>query len=126
MRPFRFFAIVEVGMTGWLAVFAAGLFEIAWAFGLKYSDGLTRFWPTLATALAILASFALMAFALRSLPFGTAYAIWTGIGAAGSIVVVIPVNQPRLLAGENSCIRVMSTEYSPVTAKPTKKRQTTK
>ena len=57
-------------MTGWLAVFAAGLFEIAWAFGLKYSDGLTRFWPTLATALAILASFALMAFALRSLPFG--------------------------------------------------------
>ena len=74
-------------MTGWLAVFAAGLFEIAWAFGLKYSDGLTRFWPTLATALAILASFALMAFALRSLPFGTAYAIWTGIGAAGSIVL---------------------------------------
>jgi quaternary ammonium compound-resistance protein SugE len=74
-------------MTGWLAVFAAGLFEIAWAFGLKYSDGLTRFWPTVATALAILASFALMAFALRSLPFGTAYAIWTGIGAAGSIVV---------------------------------------
>ena len=56
MRPFRFFATVEVGMTGWLAVFAAGLFEIAWAFGLKYSDGLARFWPTLATALAILAS----------------------------------------------------------------------
>src|SRR5271154_3403957 len=74
-------------MTGWLAVIAAGLFEIAWAFGLKYSDGLTRFWPTLATAVAILASFALMSFALRSLPFGTAYAIWTGIGAAGSIIV---------------------------------------
>jgi quaternary ammonium compound-resistance protein SugE len=87
MRPCHFFAIAEAGMTGWLAVFAAGLFEIGWAFGLKYSDGLTRFWPTLATALAILASFALMAFALRSLPFGTAYAIWTGIGAAGSIVV---------------------------------------
>jgi quaternary ammonium compound-resistance protein SugE len=74
-------------MTGWLAVLAAGLFEIGWAFGLKYSDGLTRFWPTLATALAILASFSLMALALRSLPFGTAYAIWTGIGAAGSIIV---------------------------------------
>jgi quaternary ammonium compound-resistance protein SugE len=86
-RPSGFFAIAEAPMTGWLAVFAAGLFEIAWAFGLKYSDGLTRFWPTLATALAILASFALMAFALRSLPFGTAYAIWTGIGAAGSIVL---------------------------------------
>jgi len=69
-------------MTGWLAVLAAGVFEIGWAFGLKYSDGLTRFWPTVATALAILASFSLMAFALKSLPFGTAYAIWTGIGAA--------------------------------------------
>lgn len=74
-------------MTGWLAVLAAGLFEIAWAFGLKYSDGLTRFWPTVATAIAILASFSLMAFALKSLPFGTAYAVWTGIGAAGSIVL---------------------------------------
>jgi quaternary ammonium compound-resistance protein SugE len=74
-------------VTGWLAVIAAGLFEIAWAFGLKYSDGLTRFWPSLATALAIQASFALMSFALRSLPFGTAYAIWTGIGAAGSIIL---------------------------------------
>jgi quaternary ammonium compound-resistance protein SugE len=74
-------------VSGWLALFAAGLLEIGWAFGLKYSDGLTRFWPTLATALAILASFSLMALALRSLPFGTAYAIWTGIGAAGSIIV---------------------------------------
>ena len=74
-------------MSGWFALFAAGLLEIAWAFGLKYSDGLTRFWPTVATALAILASFSLMALALRSLPFGTAYAIWTGIGAAGSIIV---------------------------------------
>jgi quaternary ammonium compound-resistance protein SugE len=80
-------AIAEVAVTGWLAVIAAGLFEIAWAFGLKYSDGPTRFWPTLATALAILASFVLMSFALRSLPFGTAYAIWTGIGAAGSIIL---------------------------------------
>lgn len=74
-------------MSAWFALLAAGLFEIAWAFGLKYSDGLTRFWPTLATALSILASFLLMAQALRSLPFGTAYAVWTGIGAAGSIIV---------------------------------------
>jgi quaternary ammonium compound-resistance protein SugE len=77
----------EIAMTGWLAVLAAGLFEIAWAFGLRYSDGLTRFWPTVATGLAILASFSLMAFALKSLPFGTAYAIWAGIGAAGSIIL---------------------------------------
>lgn len=76
-------------MSAWLALLAAGLLEIGWALGLKYSDGLTRFWPTAATVLAIVMSFALMAVALKSLPFGTAYAIWTGIGAAGSIVVGI-------------------------------------
>jgi quaternary ammonium compound-resistance protein SugE len=74
-------------VSGWLALLAAGLLEIAWAFGLKYSDGLTRFWPTAATLVAIVFSFGLMAVALKSLPFGTAYAIWTGIGAAGSILV---------------------------------------
>jgi quaternary ammonium compound-resistance protein SugE len=74
-------------VSGWLALLAAGLLEIAWAFGLKYSDGLTRFWPTAATLVAIVFSFALMAVALKSLPFGTAYAVWTGIGAAGSILV---------------------------------------
>lgn len=78
-------------MSAWLALLAAGLLEIAWAFGLKYSDGLTRFWPTVATLLAILLSFGLMAVALRSLPFGTAYAVWTGIGAVGSIIVGILV-----------------------------------
>ena len=80
-------AVLGDVMSPWLALLAAGLFEIAWAFGLKYSDGLTRFWPTAATVIAILASFALMALALRSLPFGTAYAVWTGIGGAGSIIV---------------------------------------
>ncbi len=78
-------------MSAWLALLAAGLLEIAWAFGLKYSDGLTRFWPTVATVLAILLSFGLMAVALKSLPFGTAYAVWTGIGAVGSILVGILV-----------------------------------
>ncbi len=74
-------------MSAWLALFAAGAFEIVWAFGLKYSDGLTRFWPTAATLAAIGLSFFLMAVALKSLPFGTAYAVWTGIGAAGSILL---------------------------------------
>ena len=74
-------------MSGWLALLCAGLLEIAWALGLKYSDGLTRFWPTVATVIAIALSFTLMALALRSLPFGTAYAVWTGIGAVGSILV---------------------------------------
>jgi quaternary ammonium compound-resistance protein SugE len=74
-------------VTAWLALLAAGMLEIAWAFGLKYSDGLTRFWPSAATLAAIALSFAMMAVALKSLPFGTAYAVWTGIGAVGSIVV---------------------------------------
>jgi quaternary ammonium compound-resistance protein SugE len=74
-------------VNAWLALLAAGLLEIAWALVLKYSDGLTRFWPTTLTLVAIVLSFGLMALALRSLPFGTAYAIWTGIGAAGSIIV---------------------------------------
>ena len=74
-------------MSGWLALVAAGLFEVAWALGLKYSDGLTRFWPTAATMIAIALSFGLMAIALRSLPFGTAYAVWTGIGAVGTAMV---------------------------------------
>src|ERR1700758_3850019 len=74
-------------MSAWLALLGAGLLEIGWALGLKYSDGLTRFWPTAATLVAIFRSFGLMALALRRLPFGTAYAVWTGIGAAGSIIV---------------------------------------
>jgi quaternary ammonium compound-resistance protein SugE len=74
-------------VSAWLALLGAGLLEIAWALGLKYSEGLTRFWPTAATVMAIVLSFGLMAVALKSLPFGTAYAVWTGIGAVGSIVV---------------------------------------
>ena len=74
-------------MTGWFALLLAGLLEIGWALGLKYSDGLTRFWPSVAMLVAIALSFALLAVALRSIPFGTAYALWTGIGAAGTVIV---------------------------------------
>ena len=74
-------------MTGWLALLLAGLLEIGWAIGLKYSDGLTRFWPTVAMVAAIALSFALLAVSLKSVPFGTAYAVWTGIGAAGAMII---------------------------------------
>jgi quaternary ammonium compound-resistance protein SugE len=74
-------------MTAWLALLLAGLLEVVWALGLKSSHGLTRFWPTLGMLSAIIASFALLAFSLKSVPFGTAYALWTGIGAAGSVIV---------------------------------------
>ena len=73
--------------TEWLALLLAGLLEVGWALGLKYSDGLTRFWPSVATAAAIVCSFGLLAVALKSVPFGTAYALWTGIGAAGSVII---------------------------------------
>ena len=74
-------------LTGWFALLLAGLLEVGWALGLKYSDGLTRFWPSLAMLMAIALSFALLAVALKSIPFGTAYALWTGIGAAGTVIV---------------------------------------
>lgn len=74
-------------MNAWLALLLAGMLEVAWALGLKYSDGLTRFWPTAATGAAILLSFGLLGLSLKSVPFGTAYAVWTGMGAAGTIIV---------------------------------------
>jgi quaternary ammonium compound-resistance protein SugE len=89
-------------MMAWAALLLAGAFEIAWAFGLKHTDGFTRFWPSVGTVLAIGSSFALMAVALKSIPFGTAYAIWAGIGVAGTAVVGIvafgePTTAARLL-----------------------------
>jgi quaternary ammonium compound-resistance protein SugE len=75
------------GLTAWLALLLAGLLEIGWALGLKYSDGLTRFWPSVGTVAAIALSFGLLGLALKSVPFGTAYAVWTGIGAAGSMII---------------------------------------
>ena len=74
-------------MTAWLCLLLAGLFEIIWAMTLKYSDGFTRLWPSLATAAAVALSFGFMAVSLKTLPFGTVYAVWGGIGAAGTMVI---------------------------------------
>jgi quaternary ammonium compound-resistance protein SugE len=73
----------------WVILFVAGLLEIAWAVGLKYTDGFTRLWPTVGTAAALLASMSLLGIALRTLPLGTAYAVWTGIGSVGTAVLGI-------------------------------------
>ena len=70
----------------WILLVLAGLFEIAWAFGLKFTDGFTRRWPTAGTAAALVISVALLGLAAKSLPIGTAYAVWTGIGAAGIVI----------------------------------------
>jgi quaternary ammonium compound-resistance protein SugE len=73
-------------MTAWLALAAAGLMEIVWVLGLKYSDGFTRLGPNLVTAVAIPLSFIFLGLSLKSVPFGIAYVVWAGIGAAGAVV----------------------------------------
>lgn len=75
----------------WIALALAGLFEIVWATAMKQSHGFTRLWPSLLTLAAMLASFGLLAYAMRTLPLGTAYTIWTGIGAVGAFLVGITV-----------------------------------
>ena len=71
----------------WVLVLVAGLLEVAWSIGMKYTDGFTRLWPSLATGAGIVASMALLAQAAKTLPIGTAYGVWVGIGAAGAAVV---------------------------------------
>ena len=88
----------------WVILFVAGLFEIAWAVGLKYTEGFTRLWPTVATAAALLASMALLGLSLRTLPLGTAYAVWTGIGSVGTAVLGIVLFREPATAIRLACI----------------------
>ena len=71
----------------WFILFVAGLFEIGWAIGLKYTEGFTRLWPTVGTAASMVVSLALLGIAMKTLPVGTAYAIWVGIGAVGTAIL---------------------------------------
>lgn len=80
----------------WFILVLAGLFEVGWAVGLKYTDGFTRLWPSVATFIAMTLSVVLLAIVVRTLPLGTAYAVWTGIGTVGTVIVGI------LLFGEPS------------------------
>jgi len=73
----------------WFILFVAGLFEVGWAIGLKYTEGFTRLWPTLGTLVALVISMGLLGFAMKSLPVGTAYAVWVGIGAVGTAILGI-------------------------------------
>src|SRR5437867_11648001 len=73
----------------WIYLVIAGLFEIAWAIGLKYTEGFTRLWPSAGTVAAMIVSFLFLAESLKSIPVGTGYAVWTGIGAAGTAVMGI-------------------------------------
>jgi quaternary ammonium compound-resistance protein SugE len=71
----------------WLSLLAAGLFEIVWAIGLKYTDGFSRLWPTVGTVAAMIVSFVFLEYGMRSIPVGTAYAVWVGIGAVGTALM---------------------------------------
>ena len=75
----------------WIFLLFAGVLEIVWAFSMKQSNGFTRLWPSVITLVAMIASFGLLAAAMRTLPLGTAYTIWTGIGAVGAFVVGVTV-----------------------------------
>lgn len=83
----------------WIILIVAGLLETGWAIGLKYTEGFTRFWPSVATAAAIVASMYLLAVAARTLPIGTAYAVWVGIGAAGTAILGIVLLKEPVTAG---------------------------
>lgn len=87
----------------WVILVVAGLFEVGWAIGLKYSAGFTRLWPTVWTGLAMLCSLGLLGLAMRSLPLGTAYSVWVGVGAVGTVILGItllgePANAARLVS----------------------------
>jgi quaternary ammonium compound-resistance protein SugE len=82
----------------WVILLLAGLLEVGWAVGLKYTHGFTRLWPSVATAASMAASLGLLGVALRSLPLGTAYAVWTGVGAVGTALLGI------VLFGESAAV----------------------
>ena len=87
----------------WIILVVAGLFEIGWAIGLKYTEGFTRLWPSVWTVLAMIISLWLLGIAMKSLPVGTAYTVWVGVGAVGTVILGIvllgePANAARLLS----------------------------
>jgi quaternary ammonium compound-resistance protein SugE len=80
----------------WIYLAIAGVFEVVWAIGLKYTEGFTRIYPTIVTIIGMIISFYFLALAVKTLPIGTAYAVWTGIGAVGAIIVgMILFNEPK-------------------------------
>jgi quaternary ammonium compound-resistance protein SugE len=91
----------------WVYLFLAGLFEIGWAVGLKSSHGFTRFWPSAATIVSMAVSLALLGLALRSLPLGTAYAVWTGIGTVGTALLGLLLFAEPAAAGRLACVAII-------------------
>jgi quaternary ammonium compound-resistance protein SugE len=91
----------------WLLLFLAGLFEIGWAIGLKYTDGFTRPMPTVLTVGAMVLSVVLLGLAVRTLPLGTAYAVWTGIGTVGTVILGIVLFAEPATALRLACVSLI-------------------
>lgn len=91
----------------WGILLLAGLLEVGWAVGLKYTEGFTRLWPTVGTAASMVASLALLGLALRTLPLGTAYAVWTGIGTIGTALLGIVLFEEPASAMRLACIALI-------------------
>ena len=95
----------------WVVLVIAGLFEVAWAIGLKYTEGFTRLWPSVGTVAAMVISVVLLGWAMRSLPVGTAYAVWTGIGAVGTVILgIVLFQEPAALEPAKRDGRAVSDE----------------
>ena len=93
----------------WLLLFVAGLFEVGWAIGLKYTEGFTRLWPTIGTAASMLVSVGLLGLAMKTLPVGTAYAIWVGVGAVGTVLLgVLLFDEPLGLLKSVSIVLIVA------------------
>lgn len=93
----------------WVVLFVAGLMEVGWAVGLKYTAGFTRLWPSIGTIAALVVSMALLGLSLRTLPLGTAYAVWTGIGTVGTAVLGIILFREPATAARLVCIALILT-----------------
>lgn len=91
----------------WVVLFFAGLCEIGWAVGLKYTEGFSRLWPSVATGVAMLASVVLLGWSLKTLPLGTAYAVWTGIGAVGTAILGMLLFGESREAARLACIALI-------------------
>lgn len=88
----------------WTVLVIAGLFEVGWAIGLKYTEGFTRLWPSVGTVAAMVVSVLLLGWAMRTLPVGTAYAVWTGIGAVGTVALGIVLFQEPATVARLACV----------------------
>ncbi len=93
----------------WTYLFIAGLLEIGWAIGLKYTDGFSKLWPTVGTVLAMILSLTFLGLALKTLPVGTAYAVWTGIGAIGTVILGIILFAEPATALRLGCVGLIFT-----------------